>query len=106
MLLLVFTSSQNIVMSAGMLHGSSAHCGGSSHAHEHAVRFEKSSPSEKTSAHEHCQWCMAPTFATITDASQLGRMRLEQLEAVLSFGVRCDRDRCDRFVLARAPPII
>jgi Protein of unknown function (DUF2946) len=106
MVLLLFTSSQNVVMAIGMLNGSSVHCSGSSHGHEHAVRFEKSDQSEKSPAHANCPWCMAPTFAVITDVSQLGITRLEQLEAMLSFGVRYDRDRFNRFVLARAPPVI
>jgi hypothetical protein len=105
-LLLVFISSQNVVMAMGMLNGFNSHCNGSSRGHEHALRLEKSDQSEKTSVHANCPWCMAPTFAVITDASQLGRTRLELLESVLVAGIHGDRSWFDRFVLARAPPII
>jgi hypothetical protein len=106
MVLLVFTSSQNVVNTTGMLNSFHTHCNGSSRGHEHALRFEKSGQSEKTSAHVNCPWCMAPTFAVITDSSQLGRTRLELLESVLVAGIHGDRSWFDRFVLARAPPII
>jgi hypothetical protein len=111
MLLLMFTSSEYVLSAPGMLTVMPSHA-----IHQHSdsgqsesVQVELKGAPVNVPQHEHksCQLCMAPPLATaVTDNSQLGKTRLELLEAILDFGIEHDTNPAISFVLSRAPPVI